>query len=487
MCHTYLVQVTRAPKGARIALSKSASRHSRSRGVAGAAVVAVAFVRAALLVSLVAVVTFVGSPSLAQSSAPRPLPDYDGRGPPKTTPRDVVLWIPRVGFAPLYVVSEYVIRRPLGAAVVYAEKSRIPQKLVDFFTFDKAHSIGIIPTAFVDFGVLPSVGVYFFWDKFLAGDNNLRLRAATWGPKWLSFGLTDRLKLNDRATLSLNVDWTRRQDWLFYGLGPLSKTSAQSRYSATIFDANMKVDQAVIRVLRVHSVVGFRDTRFQDGQCCGDPTVRERVVASELVLPPGFAEGYAIGYQLLGITVDTRANRPAPQDGVRIEVEGQPAFNVKSSPGNAWVRYGGSVGGFVDLTGTNRVLSLALSAQFADPFGGGTIPWNEQVVLGGKQLLRGFRQGRLVDRSALVATLQYQWPVWAWLDGTLHVAMGNVFAPRLSDFATKLLRLSSGVGLRTSNSPDTQFEAILGFGTDTYSEGLRPSSVRLSLGATHGF
>jgi hypothetical protein len=423
----------------------------------------------------------------AQDPKPRPVPDYDGQGGRKTTPGDVAIWIPRVAAAPLYVTSEYLIRRPLGAVIMYVEKKRIPENLIDFFTFGKDHQVGFLPTAFFDFGLLPSVGLYFFWDDFLAKNNDLRLRAGTWGPKWLSFGATDRIKLTDRSVISLHAEWTRRQDWLFYGLGPLSKEENQSRYAATIFDANAALDDAITRAFHVHTAIGLRDGRFGDGSCCGDPTVTDRAALGQLTIPPGFLDGYTIVYQRLGVTLDTRAKRPAPQNGFRVDVQGQPAFNLKQSPGNAWVRYGAAAAGFVDVTGTNRVLSLGVSSLFADPIGGGTIPWNEQVVLGGTQSMRGFRPGRLVDRSAFIATLQYQWPIWVWLDGTMHVATGNVFGAGLKGIDPKLFRLSSGIGLRTSNSPDNQFELLVGFGTDTFSEGTRVSSFRLAIGATHGF
>ena len=423
----------------------------------------------------------------AEEPKPRPVPDYDGRGPRKTTLGDVAIWVPRVVAAPFYLTSEYLIRRPLGAVVVYVEEKRIPEKLIDFFTFDKDHKVGVVPTAFVDFGLLPSVGLYFFWDDFLAKNNDLRLRAGTWGPKWLSFGVTDRINLTDRSAISLNSEWTRRQDWLFYGIGPLSKQENQSRYAAAIFDTNAAFDLEITRAFRLHTAVGLRDARFGDGSCCGDPTVTDRAAMGQLTVPAGFTEGYTIGYQRFGVTLDTRAKRPASQNGVRLDVQGQPAFNLKQSPGNAWVRYGATAAGFVDITGTNRVLSLAVSSLFADPIRGGTIPWNEQVVLGGTQFMRGFRPGRLVDRSAFIATLQYEWPLWVWLDGTMHVATGNVFGAGLKGIDPKLFRLSSGIGLRTSSSPDTQFEALVGFGTDTFSEGTRISSFRLAIGATHGF
>jgi len=423
----------------------------------------------------------------AEVSKPRPVPDYGGRGAPKTTVGDVAIWVPRVVAAPFYLMSEYVLRRPHGALVRYVEKQRIPQKLVNFFTFDKGLGVGFVPTAFFDFGFLPSVGVYFFWDGFLAKNNDLRLRAATGGLKWLSFGITDRTKLTDRSVSSLHAEWTRRQDWLFHGIGPLSKPANQSRYSASILDASAALDHEITRALHLHTAVGLRDARFGDGSCCGDPTVMRRVAAGQLTVPPGFADGYTIGYQRLGVTLDTRAKRPALQHGVRLDVQGQPAFNLKQSPGNAWVRYGATAAGFVDVTGTNRVLSLGVSSLLADPIGGGTIPWNEQVVLGGTQFMRGFLPGRLVDRSAFMATLQYQWPIWVWLDGAMHVATGNVFGAGLQGIDPKLFRLSSGIGLRTNSSPDNQLELLVGFGTDTFSEGTRVSSFRLAIGATHGF
>ena len=86
-----------------------------------------------------------------------------------------------------------------------------------------------------------------------------------------------------------------------------------------------------------------------------------------------------------------------------------------------------------------------------------------------------------------MATLQYQWPIGVWLDGAMHVATGNVFGAGLQGIDPKLFRLSSGIGLRTNSSPDNQLELLVGFGTDTFSEGTRVSSFRLAIGATHGF
>jgi hypothetical protein len=83
--------------------------------------------------------------------------------------------------------------------------------------------------------------------------------------------------------------------------------------------------------------------------------------------------------------------------------------------------------------------------------------------------------------------MQYEWPIWIWMAGTLQVATGNVFGERLEDFETKLLRLSSAVGLRSIGSSDHYLEILTGIGTETYEEGWDVSSFRLVVGGNSGF
>ena len=61
----------------------------------------------------------------AEDPPPRPLPDYEGRPPPAPSAGDVALWIPRVIFSPVYFVSEFLIRRPIGA-LIRGGRSREP-------------------------------------------------------------------------------------------------------------------------------------------------------------------------------------------------------------------------------------------------------------------------------------------------------------------------------------------------------------------------
>ncbi|HVH47432.1 MAG TPA: hypothetical protein VM925_34090 [Labilithrix sp.] len=428
-------------------------------------------------------------PPLESLPAKRAKPDYDGRGKEPTTAGDVLLWIPRLLVGPLYLAHEYLIRRPIGAVIMAVERDKLTQRAIYVFTLGGQKNVGFFPTFFYDFNLLPSAGVYVWWDDALARKNHVRFHFGTWGPDWISTTLTDRYDLSEHSTVSLRAAFSRRSDNLFYGLGPESEQRLESRYEAISLDVGPRYDLEVVRGVQLLTAVGVRDTSFGEGTCCESPKLHERIRAGQLAAPPRLDDGYTFVYQSAGLSLDSRRPRPSQQSGVRLSVSGQPAFDVSRRPGSSWVKYEGTVGGFWDVTGSARVLSLSVATIFVDPLQGpaSTIPFTELTTLGGFGLMRGFLPGRLVDRSAAVATLGYQWPIWAFFDGTMQVSAGNVFGAGLRGFDAGKLRLSTGLGIRSNNSPDHQFEVLAGFGTDTFERGTEITSFRLAFGATRGF
>jgi len=414
----------------------------------------------------------------------RAVPDYEGRGEAAPGAGEALLWVPRVILSPLYFASEYLLRRPLGAVVSYAEQKGLPALLVDFFTFGPDRKAGIVPTALFDFGFRPSVGFYAFGDDFLFDDNDLRVHGATWGANWLSLTATDRLwAVPDRVQLAARFDFERRTDWLFYGLGPLSPEQNESRYQQTRVEAGVVVEGS--RLWRTSSArveIGVRRVGFESESCCSDPPIGQ--VFDEL--PPGFESGYDIYTNRLVLALDTRRRRPGPGDGVRLELRGEHAVDLREPLARRWMRYGGSLGIYWDPGGHNRVVGLTGTVLFVDPLGEREVPFTEQVVLGGTRHMRGFIEGRLVGRSAAMATFEYRWPVWIWLDGTLHAAVGNVFGPHLEALSPERLRASFGMGFRTSSSRDHSFDLLLGLGTEPFDR-FAVTSVRILVGATRGF
>jgi hypothetical protein len=133
------------------------------------------------------------------------------------------------------------------------------------------------------------------------------------------------------------------------------------------------------------------------------------------------------------------------------------------------------------------VVSLSVQSLFADPIGRTTIPFTELVTLGGDSSpMPGFLPGRMADRSAAVASLRYTWPIGPWLLGSMQAAVGNVFGERLQGFDPRLGRLSAALGLQSDGSPDSNFQLLVGFGTETFDHGGQVDSFRLALGTTTG-
>lgn len=420
-----------------------------------------------------------------EASPKRAMPDYDGRGEPSTTAGDVALWVPRVVFAPLYFVTEYLIRRPIGWLIATAERNQWPSAIRDLFLFGPNKTAGVVPTAFLDFGVRPSVGIYAFWDDLFMPGNHLRLHASTFGSDWLQGAFADRIPLGKNATADFRLEGVHRPDSIFHGLGPRSLQNDRTRYGIDVVKAHAVFDTTWWKSSRITTNVGFKTVHFRDDICCGDPSLVLAIRDGRIAAPPGFG-GYATVFERGEFTLDTRDPRPANQSGLRVELEGEHASNVRS-PAGSWVRYGGSVGGFLDIK-NNRIVSLSVTALFADPLARRSeLPFTEQVVLGGSGPMRGYLYGRLIDRSAAVATLKYRWPIWSFLDGTIQGALGNVFGSHLENFSTRLLRVSGAIGFESVGSPDHTFEVLAGFGTETFERHAEVNSFRLLFGTNRGF
>jgi hypothetical protein len=423
---------------------------------------------------------------VSENPEKRPVPDYDGR-PPRTTPGQVLLWIPRILLSPAYLVTEYVVRRPLGFVVTAAEKAQVPALLYDFFAFGRDHKAGIVPVAFIDFGFEPSVGLYFFWDDAGFDGHDLRLRGSTWGDEWLSGNVTERFHISERLDLTLSGTAIRRPDYAFYGIGPDTRETSLSRYGADTVDARLTTRFRFAGESYLEAVSGYESAFFRAGDYPPDPSIEERVVEGAFAEPPGYRGGYRGAFSGAKLKLDTRPVEAEGGSGLRLELGAEHGTDLLTAPVSGWLRYGATVGGFWDLTDHARVLSFSVSALFVDPLGERPVPFTELVTLGGPAMMPGFREGRLYDRSAFVASLRYSWPIWIWLNGSLQAAAGNVFDEQLSGMRLERLRFSGALGIESNGSRDSIFQALLGFGTETFESGAQVHALRLTVGARSGF
>jgi hypothetical protein len=442
----------------------------------------------------IALATATALPARADPPPPAPeptpkkqVPDYDGRGPEPKTPGDAALWVPRVILSPLYLVTEYGIREPLSLAIPAAERADLPRKVYNFFTFGPEHKAGIVPVGFIDFDFNPSVGVYAFWRDAFAKGNDWSVHTEAWPWNWYALSFKESTRLDDNLVLQFHLSGVHRPDRVFYGLGPRSLQSSQSRFTEAVTEESAMLDWKYLRASRVQLEVGLRSVSLGPGYFGEDPSLEREAATGAFALPYGFGSRYTAEVNRLLASYDSRKPWPAPGSGARVEVQAEQGSGMQASPASGWVRYGGAASGFLDLDQHQRVVSLSMATAFADPLGNGPIPFTELVSLGGDGPMRGFFPRRMIDRSAASAALHYVWPIGPWLGGNIEAGVGNVFGAHLQGFQPNLLRFSGDVGITTIGVSDYPIEALVGIGSETFEHGGQIDSIRITVSVNHGF
>ncbi len=431
------------------------------------------------------VLLLVLAAGVAEASPKRVKPDYDGRGNPDTKAGSWALWIPRVVLSPLYLINEYVLRRPLGAVVKRAERGRWINDVTSLFRFGKGGNSVTVPTVLFDLGMLPRAGIYFASiDRFVDG-NVVSIHAATWGPRLNNVTVRDRYTWKSTGTsLAARGEVQRERDLLYLGTGPDVTDATRSRYGLQRLDGSFVLRQPASTEGSITFATGLRAVSYLAGDCCGDPSLDTRIMASEIETPSGYGASYRALYQRLEVVLDTRKPQPAPGSGAFLDMHAESSFDVTND--RSWFELGGAVGFAVDLNRRHRTITVQAGVDYVDPIHGDTVPFNELASPSPAQM-PGFIQGWMLGRSMFAAQVGYTWPVYGGLDAQTRVSLGNAFDGHLAGLAADKLRLSWDLGLTTTGKPDQGFELLFGLGTETFEQGADITSVRISLGSRRGF
>ena len=432
---------------------------------------------------ILAISLAAGAVTVATGAAAEPpkraTPDYDGRPEPDASAGDVLLWVPRIVVYPVYLFSEYVLREGLSRAIGGAEKLRADSEEEDTF--------GFTPALELETQRRPVFGLMAIWREVGDKRHTLRGYAGFGGTDWLRAILGSRVDLDEGAEVTMRAEASRRPDGIFWGIGPLAPEGDAARYGRDVFEGSFAARVPVVSHLRLTFDAGLRRDHFDAPACCEEPSVIGRVARGEMTAPPGFG-GFTRLHQGLGLDVDSRDEPGARATGLAVHGDAAHAIDVESPHLDRWVRWGGTLQGEVDVTGTERMLGLSLQARFADPLAGGEVPFVELASLGGDDM-RGFVQGRFLGRSATVATLGWRWPLWPYFEGRTHIACGTVAGAHLDGWRAGDLRLSFDIGLHTEppSPTDWELELMVGLGTERFEDGGGPETGRVLFAVTPRF
>lgn len=98
--------------------------------------------------------------------------------------------------------------------------------------------------------------------------------------------------------------------------------------------------------------------------------------------------------------------------------------------------------------GLNETGNDILAFQFLGRFSSGDVPFNELALLGGNEIMRGYREGRFVDRHLMAGQMEYRKSFGDSRWGAVAFLGAGDVANSVGSFALKNLRPSYGAGVR---------------------------------------
>lgn len=452
-------------------------------------------VRGRRLIAAALVVLVAAAPVTALADDPpqnppdREVPDYDGRPDPEGDDvAEALLWVPRILTGPLYLFSEYVLRVPIGALVTELERTEALAFLFDLFVWGPERNVGLLPTAFFDFGLAPSGGLYFFWNDFVFDGNDLNLHAATGGADFLSFSARDTIRPTSDTSITLRFGLLKRPDQQLGQIeNPLPEDQLPvARYGIERVEGGAGFEWRPWSRNSVGLSATYRGYAFLDEPWReGDRTVGE--VYGVDGLPGAYGAGFSSLDLAFHVVVDSRPPGELSQGGVWGEGEVVEHIGFGGLEQSSWISWSLDLTLATDFLGRGRVIGVTGSLRGVNAVGDAVVPFVDLPELGGARgPLPGFQPGLVIGRSVAAAVVHYTWPIYALVDGVLHWGVGNVFGDTYADFDLELLRMSFGLSIAPRFGGVHFLELGFALGTEPFRDGSGIDSVRFVIGARNG-
>lgn len=370
-------------------------------------------------------------------------------------------------------------RRPAGGQVAQADTSRsFLDRVLDVFEFDLNQSAvaqrGVYPTRLVLAPILSyapetswgaGVGAKFLFKPNRAGADTRTSNI----PVSFQYTLNKQYILYSGYTVFFNHENyllrgnLRHSSFprLFYGVGNNTPSANEEVYDYRYTVLEPLLLRRIVGKLFVGG--GVRHVRVSDVQLAPqslllDDTGRPSAAGARGAVSTGLETA---------LTYDTRDNVLNAQQGMLAEVT------------HGW--YGEQLGGqfryeltkidvrqYFQLAGTRRPV---LAYQLFGYLSSGNVPLLEQGALGGSELMRGYYEGRYLDRAYAAAQVEYRLPITNRF-GVVGFASAGRVAPRLRDFNFSGLHPAAGAGLRfklvKAENLNVRFDAAFGDAGGTF-------------------
>lgn len=397
---------------------------------------------------------------------------YRGR-PRETDVADGLLWIPRVLFLPAFAVAELGVRRPVYAGAEWIDRHRIVPILDR--VFNPTLDISWSPTVTLDLGANSAVGVKGKWRNMFVEGHELKASVQTGGEDNWRVAARDFWSIGPYAFAGARGDLSELPTRAFYGLGPGSPNVptnfSMARYEGFLFQG-LQIDNH----FRVELQEGYRIDRTGPGRA---PSIETIFDTGSI---PGFGE-VQLAMAMLDFRIDSR--RVLEENGgVRLAGNVTYGHDIQNDE-RSFVVASLDLEGAVEVSHPDRVLAARVYATEAIALGNEPVPFTHLPMLGWQNHV-GFIWGRFRGDSAVLAELQYRYPIGYFVDAQWTASAGNVLGERFAGLHPGAMTGSIGVGLRTRRAGFGPLELTIALGTTRFDQPFDFESVRVYFGTTEG-
>jgi outer membrane protein assembly factor BamA len=417
---------------------------------------------------LSALALLLALPVYAQESGPPQEPqaaNADGATQPGQTDRRVIdrpirgsgsLAIVKVLKSPFHVLDKGIDK---GLAKV--EKGHLLERAEDLQVW--LHKKGYQPLfGGLGMGAGFSLGVDVFRENLLGTGVRLDIPMQISTHRYV--GLGGFLKFSflpaDKLFLKTGFEYQDRPQEDFFGLGNDSSEANRSNYELEKKSVEVTLGSRLRKNLILGFPVRFQNTNVGRGSDNRHPDLQDRFTVGGIPGAESGAELFSVGGFL---EWDYRNNPAYPTWGGIWRMEAH-YFRDTNDQDFRFMRYRVESSHYVPLDDEHGFAVRTL-AVFNDNKGRSAVPFFEKAILGGGDTMRGFREFRFYDDSALLFNVEYRWQIWTFADAVLFVDEGQV-ARRPRDFSLEGFRNSHGLGLRFKSKRGQMFRVDVGHSSE---------------------
>jgi outer membrane protein assembly factor BamA len=265
-----------------------------------------------------------------------------------------------------------------------------------------------------------------------------------------------------RVELKFRGEYRDLTSLQFYGLGNDSSVENLSTYLLNDGSGTAYFWLNPRGLLSLGAMGGVLTARTDSGDA--DRSVEEVFAPDDV---PGFMAPRT-DYAISGgwVEFDLRDKWQDPHVGVVARVTGARYEDTGLSQYD-FTRVIGDVKAYVPLGYRNRILALRFYTSHSIADDGKEVPFYLMETLGGAKNIRGFREFRFRDTRNFLASAEYRWEVWTYVDFTLFFDAGKVFDDP-GDFNFDDMHTGYGFGVRAHTPSGFTVRLDLGKSTEGF-------------------